>query len=293
MTDTTLQELMHAVLDGEASAAQARTLENALASDPAARDRFEELQRLFRTLEEVPELSPPSHLVHTVTARAVLPRQPFRWSRVSELLMDLFMGDMTMRNKRTVWVGISLAAVAIIAGGYYVFDLPLPQDLSGTVAPAQRYRAPQIQSQEVKLGDQTIAKLMQNEAVDKLVRDPGFQKLAANPQAMQAFAANAQAFSAMMSSAQAFTAMANNAQAFQAFAASPQVLQLIASMPQAFAALAASPQVLQAIASNPNAYASFANNPQAFAAAAASRKRSRRCRPTRRPSRRSPPTSRR
>jgi len=40
MTDTTLQELMHAVLDGEASAAQARTLENALASDPAARGRL-------------------------------------------------------------------------------------------------------------------------------------------------------------------------------------------------------------------------------------------------------------
>src|SRR5437868_2447659 len=221
MTDTTLQELMHAVLDGEASAAQARTLDKALASDPTARVRFEELRRLFRTLEQVPELSPPSHLVHTVTARAVLPRQPFRWSRVNELLMDLFMGDMTMKNKRVVWVGISLAAVAIIAGGYYVFDLPPPQDLSGTVAPAQRYRAPQIQAQDVKLGDQGAAQLLQNEAVDKLVKDPAFQKLAGNQQAMQAFAANVTAFAAMMKYQQAFNAIATNAQSFQAFAASP------------------------------------------------------------------------
>jgi RNA polymerase sigma-70 factor (ECF subfamily) len=72
-------------------------------------------------------------------------------------------------------------------------------NVSGTVAPAERYRATQVKSDNVKLGDQTIALLLQDDKVDKLIKDPGFQKLAANQQAMAALAANAKAFHAMAS----------------------------------------------------------------------------------------------
>src|SRR6185436_20269898 len=253
--DETIDQLMHAVLDGEANATQARTLEKALAADPAARERFEELKRLFEALEQVPELSPPADLADAVVKRAELPSQPFRWPRVSDALNDFFMGGMTMSNRRTVFAGISLAAVAIVIGGYYVLDKPSKNDLSGTVAPATRYRAEQIQSHDVKLGDQTVAQLLQNEAVDKLIKDPSFQKLASNQQAMEAFAANIQAYAAMVAaSPQAFNVMANNAQAFQAFNNSAQVFQVIANNAQAFQAFNNSPQVFQLIASSPQAF---------------------------------------
>src|SRR5205823_13718130 len=123
MTDTTLQELMHAVLDGEASAAQARTLERALASDPAARERFEELKRLFQALEQVPELAPPAHIVHTVTARAVLPR-PFRGPGWGEQLRELLTGGTDMKKNRFPLAGVAAAAVAGIIGGYAVLEPP-------------------------------------------------------------------------------------------------------------------------------------------------------------------------
>jgi hypothetical protein len=63
---TGLTELIHAVLDGEASDSEARELELRLAADPAARAEFDEWQGLFQALREMPKeyapegWSPPS-----------------------------------------------------------------------------------------------------------------------------------------------------------------------------------------------------------------------------------------
>jgi len=61
-------ELMHAVLDGEATAAQAADLQQRLAADPAAQAEFDELQRLFNELGRVPARHPPEGLVASVMA---------------------------------------------------------------------------------------------------------------------------------------------------------------------------------------------------------------------------------
>ena len=84
-----LEQRMHAVLDGEASAEEARELDRLLAADGAARDRFDELKRLFRHLSRVPQQQPPPGFASSVMRKVVLPapgagtgRQLFSFSRV-------------------------------------------------------------------------------------------------------------------------------------------------------------------------------------------------------------------
>jgi hypothetical protein len=153
-------------------------------------------------------------------------------------------------RRRNIWIGIGLAAVGAVLFGHYVLEIPQGgENLSGTVAPAQRYRSDsQVKPTDVRLGDQSISQLLQNEDVDRLIKDPGFQALAANQSAMQGFAANASAFAALASNPAAFQAIAANA--------------------SGFAALAQNPAAFQAIAANATAFSAFANNPAAFAAAA-------------------------
>src|SRR5690349_7660617 len=69
MTHVRLAELMHAVLDGEATTAEARELDGVLASDERARAEFADLKRIFDGLAGVPQRFPPEGLVAAVTAR--------------------------------------------------------------------------------------------------------------------------------------------------------------------------------------------------------------------------------
>src|SRR5258708_8694178 len=67
-------ELMHGVLDGEATPDEARELDRLLATNPAARAQFEELRSLFDALSRVPKAFPPEGLVAAVMAS--VPRRP-------------------------------------------------------------------------------------------------------------------------------------------------------------------------------------------------------------------------
>src|SRR5438128_2630775 len=158
-------------------------------------------------------------------------------------------------SKRNVFIGIGVAAVAALVAGKYVFDIPPSGDgASGTVAPAERYSAPQVKADDVKLGDQSITKLLQDDKVERAIKDPAFQPLAANPQVVSAMAANPKAFEAM----------ASNPQAFQAALANPKAFQAMASNPQAFSALAANPAAVQAIMAQPQVFSAIAASPKAF-----------------------------
>src|SRR5512141_1514136 len=82
-------ELMHSVLDGEATPAQEQELNRLLATDRLASRRFEELRRLFGILGRVPAADPPEDLVDLVMAKVRLRqtqpdsrRQPFAHSGV-------------------------------------------------------------------------------------------------------------------------------------------------------------------------------------------------------------------
>ena len=54
---------------------------------------------------------------------------------------------------RRIWIGGAIAAAAVILVMQYV-DLPPSKDMTGTIVPAQRFRAPQSGAENVKAGGQ-------------------------------------------------------------------------------------------------------------------------------------------
>ena len=191
MEDRKLDQLMQAVLDGEASPDQARDLEQLLAADPAARARFEEFTRLFRDLGGMPRVQPPDGFGAAVMERVALRpprnggwRQLFSLSRVSRGSVngsrgftpglsarahrgfqpgphtgDFKMSDQQGNSKgnRKLWIGGGIAAAAaVVIVSQFGIDYPATGEAtSGTIAPAQRYRAAQPTAQDVQVGSQT------------------------------------------------------------------------------------------------------------------------------------------
>ena len=167
-----LTELMHAVLDGEASDAEARELEMRLVADPAARVEFEGWKRLFEALGAVPKEHAPEGLVASIAA--AIPQapgaaggasQPFPAQRVlghtlfgvsrRAPIRSVTMTEQTTRRifaHRKAWLGAGVAAAAAVVVAQVAFDFPLAKDVVGTVIPAQRYRAAQNGSEQVQLG---------------------------------------------------------------------------------------------------------------------------------------------
>ena len=166
-----LTELMHAVLDGEASDAEARDLEVRLAADPAARAEFEDWKRLFGALSAVPKEHAPEGLVASIAAampetpgrdaalqpfpgRRVLGPTSFGMSR-RDPTRSVTMTEQSSRRifaHRKAWLGGGIAAAAAVVVAQIAFDFPLTKDVVGTVIPAQRYRAAQNGSEQVQLG---------------------------------------------------------------------------------------------------------------------------------------------
>ena len=180
--------MMHAVLDGEAGPGEAGELERLLAADPAAKARFDDLKRLFDGLAAVPKAFPPEGLVASVMA--ALPHQAPRRNRLAQLFQPwgviratskearvsnpgmsatvqrvsepgpLFRGTQMNEqksgsfNKRKVWIGVAaaVAAVAIVAATGGIDFSSTGKDAIGTIVPAERYRAPQLTADDVKLG---------------------------------------------------------------------------------------------------------------------------------------------
>jgi hypothetical protein len=62
MIERELEDLMHEVLEGDATPQQIERLEAMLSSSEAGRARWKELESLFQTLRRVPEVSPPADL---------------------------------------------------------------------------------------------------------------------------------------------------------------------------------------------------------------------------------------
>ena len=187
--------LMFAVLDGEATPEEARELERLLAEDAGARAEYETLCRLFAQLQRVSRLDPPSSLADAAAKR----RQPFNLSAE---------GKTMIRNvsKRALWIGTGVAAAAVVIAGFLLNFPPGGENVSGTVAPAQRYRAEQIKAEDVKLGDQAVAQLMQSDSFDRLIKDPKIRALARDP-AFEALA-RSQVLAAILHNADALVAKA-------------------------------------------------------------------------------------
>ena len=73
MLTTATTELIHSVLDGEASEAEAQQLQRLLAAEPAARVEFDAAERLFADFKSVPQRHPPEGLVAAVMADVEVP----------------------------------------------------------------------------------------------------------------------------------------------------------------------------------------------------------------------------
>jgi len=185
MKNTPLTELMHAVLDSEATSKEAQQLERQLAADPAARAEFDELKRLFDDLAGVPKAYPPEGLVSSVMASLSQQtrsnagvHQPFAAPReIGSTFRDApdsgsgrsarnsgdsqrwpnfrsnEMSEQKSGSKRKIWIGGAIAAAAVVLVMSSGIDFPPgTKDTSGTIVPATRYKAPQNTAEDVKLG---------------------------------------------------------------------------------------------------------------------------------------------
>jgi anti-sigma factor RsiW len=188
MNHAQLVELMHAVLDGEATSDERRELEARLARDASARAQYDELRLLFDGLRRVPQPYAPEGLVASVMDAVPSRRPPrpdagqlFSSSGVFEANLKkargrssgdrapihrvfqpwAFLRGDTMNEqnsgfsgKRKIVIGSGIAAAAVIVAlstGLF----PPSNDTAGTIVPAERYRAPQITSEDVKVGGQS------------------------------------------------------------------------------------------------------------------------------------------
>ena len=278
-------QLMYAALDGEATAEEREELERLLAVDPGARAEYDALRRLFQLLEALPHLDPPPGLAESAAARRQLwlsrrvlgsaggPRAPA--TPTTATTRGLPMNPKI--SKLTIFSGAVVAAVAILFVGRFVFNVPSRDGAIGTVVPAERYRAKQIQDSDVKLGDQAVTQLMQTDSFERMIKDPqmralavdpGFIALARSPEALAAMARSPEAVIALARSPEALAAMARAPEAVIALARSPEAMSALARAPEAMSALARSPEAMSALARSPEAMSALARNPQAFSAMA-------------------------
>jgi len=278
--------LMHAALDGEATPEELQELDRLLAADARARAEYDALRRLFGALQALPELDPPPGLAESATERGQLrlSRRVVVTSVASDAPAPRSTAErarglnMSQKVSKYVILGGALAAAAtVLLVGPRVFKAPSHEEAIGTVVPAERYRAKQIEASDVKLGDQAITNLMQTESFERIVKDPGmralavdpgFIALARNPEALAALARAPDAVVALARSPEAVSALARSPAAMSALARSPEAVSALARSPEAMSALARSPEAVAALARSPEAMSALARNPQAFSAMA-------------------------
>jgi len=284
MRFTELQPLMYAVLDGEATPDEAAELERQLAGNPAARTEFEQLRHLFDDLARVPLKHPPEGLVASVQAAlAGIPPSGEGAIQLSPAYRVLaghpgaidMRGDSPLKQqhqpsspqrslpmtqphppysaKRKAMVGGGLAIVAALIVWQFGFDSTVrSEDVAGTVVPAQRYRAPQGTA-DIRLGDQSMAQLMQNDAFVKLVRDPQIQALAREPGFIEAARI-------LQSNPEAARIMIQYAEVSKKALASPEMLKAMEHNAEAARAMERAAEAAVALRASPEAQKLLAEN---------------------------------
>src|SRR5262245_11468075 len=85
---------------------------------------------------------------------------------------------------------VAVLAIGAVAVG--TLQPPFGGESAGTIAPAERYRAAQVTTSDVTLGDDSVPLLMQTDIFQLMVHDPSFRVLAADP-GFAALAQNPQA----------------------------------------------------------------------------------------------------
>jgi hypothetical protein len=168
MNTSTTTELMHAVLDGEATPEEVREFDLRLAGDAGARAEFAALRRMFDDLGRLPPRLPPEDLQARLLAQVNQPLAPPRvigsstlrdsFSKFISTLRHTFTAD-TYRNgadMKKIWIGAAVAVVAVVGVAQFMLgDKPASKDTMGTIVPADRYRGEQPTAGDVKVGSPT------------------------------------------------------------------------------------------------------------------------------------------
>ena len=114
---------------------------------------------------------------------------------------------MSMNNQK-IWIVIGVLAVVIGGVAFLGNDFPSGSDeVSGTIVPAERYRGEQLSSDDVVLGDESVAQFMQTDAFESMINDPKLVAILADPE-VQAALSNAD-FANLMANADFANLMAN------------------------------------------------------------------------------------
>ena len=96
---------------------------------------------------------------------------------------------MATSNKAIPVILIGVAALVVVA--YFGVNHPAGDEVAGTVAPAERYRAEQISADNIDLGDQSVQDFMQSDLFAKLSTDEALRDAFASDAVRDAMANDA------------------------------------------------------------------------------------------------------
>src|SRR5438876_11773541 len=120
---------------------------------------------------------------------------------------------MTIKLSRNGRMAAAAGVVVLVAGGAYLVGRvypPMGAGTNGTIQPPERYRSSQIQGSDVGLGDTSVTALMQTDAFEVMVKNPGFRTMAKDPAFMSFAQNNPAAISAIAANPQAFAELNKN-----------------------------------------------------------------------------------
>lgn len=198
-----LHAMIHAAIDGELDADEQTALEDRLANDAEARKIYDQLVDISTALQALSTVEAPSELKRSLREQAAQlqkrygePETRARRANSASALLQRFRqqigtrqatkGTSTMNNQEQgtfgrgkVWGVVGVLAVAVGLIGY--LDLGSENSyLSGVIAPAERYRDNNITADDVVLGDDDVAQLLQSDAFIALIEDDSFAQLMAD-----------------------------------------------------------------------------------------------------------------
>ena len=277
-------ELMHAVLDGEASPAQVRELQRLMAADPAVREEYAALERVFAALREVQQPYVPEGLYASVMDNLPAAERARQLSAASRVIerhdehspdsgtskrsrrpeapparqRERLMSEQPSFGKRkAVWIGASVAALAVVVVATGIYP-PSDGNTTGAIVPAQRFRAEQPTSGGVAGGGSTDAAPRAQAATgagsgDAMKDGRVVDGRMTDGRAADAKASDARALDARASDARAMDAKASDARALDAKGSDARALDAKASDARALDAKASDARALDAKASDARA----------------------------------------
>src|SRR3954469_3849486 len=170
MNDRKVDQWLQARVDGALDPADARRLDEALATSEAARMKAAEIETIDRLLTELGAVDPPRELKQSVLARIEHRKQVETNRNVNSGRPAYVAGGGVIMGRKVMW-GLA-AAAAVVFAIFAVRGYPsVGSGTEATVNPAQRAQATQLASNDVVLGDADAQAFLQSDVFDRLIKD--------------------------------------------------------------------------------------------------------------------------